>query len=144
MTRVPGRAKDPLVLALAILAGACGGPGTQDHPSPPPSGSLGPVTQEAAGEAILGLCEIVGPTDPGAAATTFFDRSHQTLHVIAAATEVVDREAAAALLEAKQVIEADLGQPALPEGFSADSGALLEATRAALASIGLDAPACPD
>jgi hypothetical protein len=100
------------------------------------------VTQDAVDEAILGLCEIEGAIDRDAAEAVFADRSHQTLHVIAAATEVVDRGAAAGLLVTKQIVEADLSEPALPTEFAADVQALLEATRGALQAIGLDAPAC--
>ena len=143
MARVTGRAGALPLLLVAILTAACGGSGGDDgEPSPLPSGSLGPVTQDAADEALLGLCEIVRATDRDTAAATFFDRSHQTLHVIAAATEVADRGAAADLLEAKQVIEADLVEPVLPTGFAGDVEALLAATRGALEAIGLDAPAC--
>jgi hypothetical protein len=63
--------------------------------------------------------------------------------VIAAATEVRDREATAGLLEAKQRVEADLAETELPQDFAADVEALIEATRAALGAIGLEAPACP-
>jgi hypothetical protein len=139
---VSRRAIALLALALAVAAGACAGSGDAG-PSPFPSGSLGPVTPAAASEAIRGLCEMVGATDREAAATVFLDRSHQTLHVIAAATDVVDRAAGARLLEAKQVIEADLTEPVLPDGFGDDVAALIDATRGALDAIDLDAPACP-
>ena len=139
-----GRAVACLLIVVATLTAACGGSGGDVQPSPLPSGSLGPVTPDAADEAILGLCQIVGATDRDSAASTFLDRSHQTLHVIAAATEVVDRGAAADLLEAKQVIESDLTEPMLSEGFAGDVEALLRATRGALEAIGLEGPACPD
>ena len=141
MARVTRHAFACLLTGVAILAAACGS-GDDEQPSPPPSGSLGPVTQEAAGEAILGLCEIVGAVDRTSADVAFADRSHQTLHVVAAATEEVDRAAAAGLLIAKQLVEADLSEPALPEEFAGDVEALLVATRGALEAIGLDAPAC--
>jgi hypothetical protein len=132
-----------LSIALAIAFASCGGsPDAEPSPSPLPSGVLGVVTPEAAREAVEGLCDIAGETDRDAAATIFFDRSHQTLHVVAAATEVVDRTAAANLLIAKQAVEEDLRQPILPNGFAGDVEVLLGALREALATIGLDAPAC--
>jgi hypothetical protein len=140
MIRVTRRS---ILLLLALLASACSGYGNSGEPSPPPSGSLGTVTQGPADEAILGLCEIAGAGDRDAASATFQDRSHQTLHVIAAATEVVDRAAAAELLAAKQQVEADLAPDSLPNGFGGHVEGLLEATRAALGAIGLAAPACP-
>ncbi len=143
MARVTGRALAGLLIVAATLTAACGGSGGDVEPSPLPSGSLGPVTGDAADEAILGLCEIVDSTDRDSALSTFLDRSHQTLHVIAAATEVVDRGAAADLLETKQVVESDLTKPVLPGGFAGDVEALLGATRGALDAIGLDAPSCP-
>jgi hypothetical protein len=130
-------------LGLVLLGSACGGSNGEDTPSPPPSGALGPVTSEAAEEAVLGLCELANETDTTEAEATFLDRAHETLHVIAAATEVRDRAAAASLLEAKQVVEADLTEGNLPSGFGDDVGRLIEATRTALVAIGLDAPACP-
>ncbi len=139
-----GRALACLLIVAATVASACGGSGGDGEPSPLPSGSHGPVTSDASDESILGLCELVGATDRDSAVATFQDRSHQTLHVIAAATEVVDRGAAAGLLEAKQVVESDLTEPVLPEGFAGDVEALLEATRGALEAIGLEPPACPD
>jgi hypothetical protein len=131
------------LLALALLGSACGGSGEGAEPSPLPSGSLGPVRPEAADQAILGLCGIAGDTERDEAATIFADRSHQTLHVIAAAVQAVDRAVAAELLEAKQVVEADLTEPVLPDGFSDHVSSLLDATRAALDAIGLPAPECP-
>lgn len=132
------------LLALALVVAACGsdGGGNED-PSVAPSGALGPVTAEAATAAVRGLCDLESATVRAEAEATFLDRSHETLHVIAAAAEVRDRGAAADLLEAKQRVEADLLGADLPPEFAADVGALIDATRAALDAIGLDAPACP-
>jgi hypothetical protein len=133
----------PTLLAFALVA-ACGSDGgASDDPSIPPSGALGPVTAEAAATSLRGLCDLRTQTELAEAEATFLDRSHETLHVIAAATEERDRDAAADLLEAKQRVEADLAGADLPPGFAADVGALIEATRAALGAIGLDAPSCP-
>jgi hypothetical protein len=143
MSRVSRRAIAACALAIALVAAACDGSSGTPAASPPPSGALGPVTPDAAAEAVRGLCDMAGDPDRDAAATTFFDRSHQTLHVLAAAAEVADRAAAARLLEAKQAIEADLREPVLPEAFGDHLDALLDATRGALDAIGLDAPACP-
>jgi hypothetical protein len=130
-------------LGFVLLGSACGGSNGEDTLSPPPSGALGPVTSEAAGEAVLGLCELADETDAAEAEATFLDRTHETLHVIAAATEVRDRAVAASLLEAKQVVEADLTEMSLPSSFGDHVGRLLDATRIALVAIGLEAPACP-
>jgi ribosomal protein S18 acetylase RimI-like enzyme len=140
----PRRRTFRLALILFVLWMAACGPEENGNPSPPPpSGALGPVTPGAAEEAVRGLCDLRTATDRVEAEATFLDRSHATLHVIAAATEVRDRGAAADLLEAKQRVEADLAGGDLRPGFAADVRALIDATRAALAAIGLDAPACP-
>jgi hypothetical protein len=134
----------PMQLAFALVVAACGSDGGGNEvPSGAPSGSLGPVTVQAAAEAVRGLCDLASTTDLVEAEAIFLDRSHETLHVIAAATEERDRNAAADLLEAKQRVEADLAETDLPPDFAADVGALIEATRAALEAIGLDGPSCP-
>lgn len=133
-----------VLLAVAVLAAGCGGDddGGDANPSPPPSGALGPVTQEAAETAFLGLCELQGQTELEPANAIFFDRSHQMLHVIAAATDEVDREVSTKLLVAKQRVESDLRRDALPEAFALDVETLLGATRSAIVTIGLDEPRC--
>jgi hypothetical protein len=132
-----------LVLVLGCSLTACSGDGgAEPTPSPLPSGSLGVVTPEAAVSAVQGLCGVREAPDASAAKATFYDRTHDELHVIAAATEEQDRSAAASLLEAMQRVEAELEHPPLPGGFSADVDALVGTTRAALEAIGLDAPAC--
>jgi hypothetical protein len=133
-----------LALSGALFLAACGGGygGDGSTPSPLPSGSLGVVTPGAAAAAVQGLCDVRDASDAPVANAAFYDRTHQELHVIAAATEERDRQAAGALLEAMQRVEAELGRPLLPGGFSADVEALAGATRGALDSIGLDVPAC--
>jgi hypothetical protein len=131
-----------VLVALAACEGDGRGDGSGPSPSPLPSGSLGVVTQGAADEAVLGLCDLRDETDIAEANATFIDRSHQTLHVIAAAAEEVDRIASSALLEAKQRVEADLGQGALPPGFAVDVRFLLQAVRAAIDVIGLEPAGC--
>ena len=129
------------VLALLVLV-ACGGGGEPTPAVSGPSGSLGVMTADAGTQALSVLCELQSVTDRDQANALFFDHAHLTLHVLAAATEPVDRVPAAGLLEAKQVVEADLLADTLPETFSDDVGALLEATRTALEAVGLPSPAC--
>jgi hypothetical protein len=131
------------LVMVAVSAAACADDGTGGaNGGPLPSGSLGVVTPAAAADAVLGLCRLAGSTDAAEAEAVFLDRSHGTLHVIASAAEARDRASAAALLEAKQVVEADLARDELPASFRRDVERLLDATRAALDAIGLDAPAC--
>jgi hypothetical protein len=139
------RERAALVVAAALVLAACGGYGGADQvttPPAPPSGSLGVVTSDAAVAAVQGLCDVREAPSAPAASATFYDRTHQELHVIAAATEERDRAKAAALLEAMQRVEAELERPLLPAGFSADVETLVGATRGALASIGLDTSGC--
>ncbi|MGZ8599926.1 MAG: hypothetical protein ACXWXQ_11160 [Actinomycetota bacterium] len=140
MSAVARRSTVSSLLVLALALAACG---SDDGGDAEPSPASGSVTQDAVEGAVLGLCEVVAATDFDVANATFQDRSHQTLHAVAGAAEDVDRAAAGDLLSAKQRVEADLAGAGLPAGFSGDVEALLGATRAALAAIGLEAPACP-
>lgn len=139
------RERAACVVAASLALAACGGYGGSEQATTPPvlpSGSLGVVTSDAAVAAVQGLCDVRDAPDTQAASAAFYDRTHQELHVIAAATEVRDRSKAATLLEAMQRVEAELERPVLPVGFSADVESLVGATRGALGSIGLDAPGC--
>ena len=131
----------PALVLLALVACGGGSPGASP-PASGPSGSLGVMTAEAGTQALAALCELRSVTDRDQANALFFDHAHQTLHVLAAATEPVDRVPAAGLLEAKQVVEADLLADTLPETFAGDVGALLVATRGALEAVGLPSPDC--
>jgi hypothetical protein len=135
------RALTAAVFALAVHAAACGGGGDAGEPSP--SSSFGVVTPDTAATAVLGLCDLTNATDVIEARATFLDRSHATLHAIAAAADARDRASAAALFEAKQRVEAALARDDLPNRFQRDVETLIGTTRDALHAIGLDAPACP-
>jgi hypothetical protein len=131
----------PALVLLALVA--CSGGSADPTPAPSgPSGSLGVMTADGGTQALAALCELRSVADRDTANALFFDHAHQTLHVLAAATEPVDRVPAAGLLEAKQVVEADLLADTLPESFADDVGALLEATRGALEAVDLPAPGC--
>ncbi|HEX9717414.1 MAG TPA: hypothetical protein VGA93_05665 [Actinomycetota bacterium] len=109
-----------------------------------PSGALGAVSQEAADRAISGLClmRTTLAKDRDAANRVFYNRSHEELHVIAAATQDEDPAVAGRLLRAKERVESDLRPERLPGGFVRDLDALIAATREALGTIGLEAPRC--
>jgi hypothetical protein len=133
----------PLLWPAAALLAACGGTGAPGSPAPSgPSGSLGVMTAAAGAQTVAALCDLRDAAGRDAANATFFDRAHQDLHVLAAATENVDRVPAAGVLESMQVVEADLLSDRLPAGFSDHVGALLTATRTALEADGLPAPGC--
>ena len=92
---------------------------------------------------MLGLCDLTNATDVVEARAPFLDRSHATLHAVAAAADERDRASGAALFEAKQRVEAALARPELPSRFQRDLETLIGTTRDALDAIGLDAPECP-
>ncbi len=138
-----------LVSAIAFIVvalTACGsGGGGGGSPTPSgPSGALGVVTVADATTAVRGLCTMktMPISNSDAPNGIFYDTVHEELHVIAAATEVKDRVAAGDLLQAKEKMESDLLERPLPSSYAADAKALEQATRAALASIGLSVPAC--
>ncbi len=65
------------------------------------------TTSDPFAAAASGLCEATQRADdPGQARRVFFDTVHQPLHELADQAATVDRGAAAALLEAKQGVEA--------------------------------------
>jgi hypothetical protein len=132
-----------LLVGVAACLAACGG-ATPDPPASAsaPSGSLGVITAASATRTVAALCELRNAVDRQAADATFFDLAHEPLHVLAAATERVDRIPAAGLLEAKQVVEGDLRSDRLPATFGNDVAALLVAARNALDTVGLPAPGC--
>jgi hypothetical protein len=135
------------VIALLVVAvascGSNGGGGGSPTPNDP-SGALGVVTLADATAAVRGLCTMrtMPISNPDAANGIFYDTVHEELHIIAAATQVKDRAAAGDLLQAKEKMESDLLEHPLPSSYPADAKALAQATRAALASIGLSVPAC--
>jgi hypothetical protein len=81
-------------------------------------------------------------TDVEAAEAAFLDRSHATLHALAAATSGTARDVSAQLLIAKQRVEAGLRRASLPPTFAGDVQALIEATISAIEALGLDAGSC--
>ncbi len=126
-----------VVLPFAILGVSCPGRGEVDPPAP------GAVTQAEADEVVAGLCEMTGEfrDDVTGGRTVFYDRVHERLHTIAA--EAQDPAAAGSLLEAKQLVEADLDAPGPPSEYVQHVDELLRVVRDAVALIGLDDRVCP-
>lgn len=129
-------------IVAAVVLAACGSSGETGPASP--SGALGIVTEEAADRTVSGLCRIrtTLAKDRDGANRVFYDRSHDELHVIAAAAQGEDPAVAGRLLQAKERVEADLRPERLPGGFVQNLDALIAATRDALGAIGLEAPRC--
>ena len=131
-----------LVGALAMTGGACG-----DDDGPPTSVKVGdeevPATRLA--DAFQGIClarRQAGAGNPQSARTTFFDRSHDTLHVLALAWEDVDRQKAGELLLAKQLVEADLEATPVRANLVQDLKRLADVTRSGLARLEISTPPC--
>jgi hypothetical protein len=132
-----------VVLVLALAAAACDGGADGASPSPsPPSPSAEGVTQASADEALAGLCQVQASSDVATAEAAFLDRSHATLHALAAATSGTARDVSAQLLIAKQRVEGDLRRASLPPTFAGDIQALIEATVSTIEALGLDAGSC--
>lgn len=113
-----------LSLAVASAAGGCGGSSSDDAP-PTLAG------------AMCDASEAAGAGRVGDAKATFED-NHTALHELAAKTADTDRAQAAALLRAKEKVEADLRR-STPKELSSD----LEALAAAVAKAsGGDPPTC--
>lgn len=123
---------------LAILGSACLG---QEEPDPPGPSS---VSQADADQVVGGLCEISGEIrdDVVSGRTVFYDRVHERLHAIADAAQAVDAVAAGSLLEAKQLVEADLEAAGAPSGYEEHVDNLLVVAQDAVVLIGLDDPGC--
>lgn len=74
--------------------------------------------------------------------TVFYDRVHERLHAIAAEAQEIDAVAAGSLLEAKQLVEADLESAGAPAGYEEHVDNLLVVAQDAVALIGLSDPGC--
>ena len=90
---------------------------------------------------VVGLCQAAREAADGdrvAATNTFYDQSHQSLHVLAAQVESRDRSIATRLLETKNTVENELniGGPALPGNLRA----LAEDARDAMRALGKPVP----
>ena len=133
-----------LFVALVLVAGgaACGG-----DDGPPTSVKVGdeevPATRLA--DALQGVCLAGRQAATGnveAARRTFFDRSHDTLHLLAVALEVVDRQKAGEVLLAKQLVEADLEVTPVRANLALDLGRLADVTRSGLERLEISTPPC--
>jgi hypothetical protein len=94
--------------------------------------------------ASAGVCQaIVALPDVAAAERSFTNVAHEALHGLAAEPGL-DRQLAAAILEAMQKVEADFGQSPPPDvaALTGDLTSLHDSADRALVSIGETAPPC--
>lgn len=123
------------VLAIVALAAAVSAIfGSADPPPLSPGGS----SFASARDGVCRAADAADHGDPAGARATFFDRSHQALHELAATAQERDRAATARLLEAKERVESGLEKPspALAEDLD-DLGAV---TGRAMAAVGSPDP----
>lgn len=129
-------------VVLALLAVSCGG---SDDAGEGPSRS-GPPSAGPEARAYLALCSVqsaAAASDVPTAEATFRDEAHETLHHLADEVGAVDRAVAAALLQAKSTVEADLAEDAPdPATLAAHAQELLAAMGDAMGAVGLEAPGC--
>ena len=128
--------KGAAVLALALLAAACGGNSGSEDRTITVAGQ--PVAVAPLVDAHAALCQAAA--EPDAARRHFFDRAHDQLHTVAKALEDVDREQAAQLLQAKEKVESELPnpRPSLPDDLRRLAGVY----RDGLGRLAITAPPC--
>jgi MoxR-like ATPase len=122
------------VLALALLAAACGG----DSEVETITVAGQPVAVAPLIDAHAALCQAAA--EPDAARRHFFDRAHDQLHTVAKALEDVDRAQAAQLLQAKERVESELSDP--PASLPDDLRRLAVVYRDGLGRLAITAPPC--
>ncbi|MGH2589506.1 MAG: hypothetical protein ACRDGW_01770 [Actinomycetota bacterium] len=132
------------VIVAAMLTGSC----SESRPADSGDGTIRVdatlVSVDQLQEAVTGLCLALDRlgSDPLASRDIFYDLSHDSLHTIAAAAEDVDRSAAASLLQAKAIVEANLDRSPFPPSLGSDLQRLVTTTRAALEVLSIPAPPC--
>ena len=124
------------VLALALLAAACGGNRDSEDRTITVAGQ--PVAVAPLVDAHAALCQAAA--EPDAARRHFFDRAHDPLHTVAEALEDVDRAQAAQLLQAKERVESELSDP--PASLPDDVRRLAAVYREGLGRLAITAPPC--
>ena len=107
-------------------------------PASPSQDALGLLT------ASSGLCETIAALpDISAAERTFTNRAHEALHTLAADPRL-DRSVSARLLEAMEKVHTDFDQASDAAILTGDLGQLHASADAALAALGMEAPACEE
>ena len=100
------------------------------------------VTFLPAQRALCRAADQAAAGDAAAARTTFLDSSHDDVHRLAAKLEDVDRAKAAAMLEAKQRVEADIDMEPVPAKLADDLRALSATVASGLARLHLPSSPC--
>jgi hypothetical protein len=129
------RAKVRLVSALMVAGAGCASNAERSEPS-------AELRLHAAAQGLCDAETLARDGDVAGARNAFVNRSHSYLHELAA--EITDRDpaAAAALLEAKQRVEATLGDTSDTARLAQLVAELLEAMDVAATAAGLGDPTC--
>lgn len=121
-----------MVVALVLGLGSCAFSGRDSEEVPA-------ETEPRYQDAVEAMCEARSAEEEESSAL-FFDRAHGPLHVLADEVATEDRAATAALLEAKQEVEASL--EAGSETAREDLDRLIDATVAALSVLDVEVETC--
>ena len=116
--------------------------------------TTGPASVTMAGQTVttarlrsiaLGLCDAAeqAATDVTGAETTFQNKSHDGLHLVAKGLQDIDRTASATLLEAKEKVESDFSKKAPGTQVAADLRSLSDVLKSSLARFNVTVDACP-
>jgi hypothetical protein len=103
-----------------------------------------PVATSDLEQALQALCDVRAEAgrDVAAARTTFANRAHQALHIVAGAVERTDRRRSGELLLAKQRVESDFAADATPNTLQYDIDRLIERAADAAPVVDLAQPRC--
>jgi hypothetical protein len=132
-----------VVIAMAVAGAGCG---SDAKPTPGAVAIAGETVTTAKLQTIAaGICDAARQAgrDVDSARAIFLGQSHDGLHLIARGLQDEDRAASAALLEAKQKVEADFVAPPPGPQLADDLLALAAVTRSSLAHFKVSADQCP-
>jgi hypothetical protein len=95
-------------------------------------------------QAVAALCmtERQAQHEPAVARSTFYNDSHDSMHVLARLLETADRSQAAKVLETMQVVERDLAMQPISSSLPGDVGRLSAAAAAGLDRLLVTPPPC--
>ena len=103
-----------------------------------------PVATRDLEQALQALCDVRAEAGRSVATarTTFANRAHQALHIVAGAVERTDRRRSGALLVAKQRVESDFASDKAPDTLRADIDELIARAAEAAPVVDLAGPRC--
>jgi uncharacterized membrane protein len=130
------------ILALAGAVGACSSDQPSEARSVEVAGESVPTDRLEAVAGAVCRAARVAATDPAAARAVFFGEAHEGLHTLARALGDADRPKAADVLEAKQLVEADLSSGKDGTALGTDLVRLAATVRGGLDRLEIAVPAC--